>query len=96
MLDSFLIVLLHSFAEHILADDLANVLEDEVVRLERRIDTQPIALLLRLDHSNIGIKFLLKASILTARSATTFADAFHLGGAVDTVRIFSTGIVDVS
>jgi hypothetical protein len=84
---------LHAPPERILADDLTDVLENEVVGLKVSIRSQSIAFLFCFDDRDIGVLFPLKALVLASRAAPTIIATLHLGGTIDTVRIFAAGMV---
>jgi len=85
VLDAFFVILLHAPPEDIFANDLADILKDEVISFEILVSTQAVAFLLCLDDCNVCELFTEEALILTSRSASAISDALHFGGAVDTV-----------
>lgn len=93
MLDTFLVILVHAAAEGGLRDDFTNILENKFIRLEVGVGAKAISLLLRLDDRDIGVVLLLKALILACGSTPAISGTFHLGGAIDTVRIFTAGMI---
>lgn len=95
MLDPIFVIFDHALAEGLLGDDLANILEDEIIWLEVGIGAKAITFLLRLDDRDVGVELLLEALILAASSTPAISGAFHLGGTIDTIRIFTTGMVNL-
>lgn len=93
VLDAFLVVHVHSAAKGLLGDDLANILKDEISRLEVGVGPQAVAFLVGLDDRHIGIEVSSKALVLTFCSAGTVVLAFHLRGTIDTIRVLAARIV---
>jgi hypothetical protein len=93
VLDAFLIILMHAPPESRLRDDFTNIFEDEIIRLEILVSTQTEAFLVSLDDRNIGVDLSLKTLVLASVSAAAIPGALHLGGPVDAIRVFATGMV---
>jgi hypothetical protein len=94
VLDALLVVLHHSVAEGGLVDDLAEVLEDEVIGLQVSICPQAESLLLGLDDRDVGVLLALEPLVLAALPAVAIAiDTLDFGRPVDAVRVFTAGVV---
>lgn len=94
VLDALAVVLDHPVPERRLIDDLANVLENEVVWLQVPVRPQAEPLLVGLDDRNIGILLALKPLVLTTRPAVAVSIyALNFGRAVDAVGILATSVV---
>lgn len=94
MLDAFFIVLVHPPPKRGLGDDLADVLENEIISIQIFVHAESIAFLVCLDDGHVGVLLVLEALILAVSSAPAITGALHFCGTVDAVRILSTGIVD--
>jgi hypothetical protein len=90
MLDAFFIVLPHPTPELRLANHLAHIFEDQLVRIQIGLCTQPESLLLGLDDGDWRVLFLLESLVPTVWSAPTVAHALDLGRTVDAIGVFAT------
>lgn len=88
MFDLLLIVESHTAPKLSLGNDFTDVLEDELVRSQIGLGTEPIAFLFGLDDGDIGIFLSLESLILAVRATSAITHALYLGGAVDAVGIF--------
>lgn len=88
--DFLYIVILHTLAKCIFVDDLANILEDEISRLQIGIRSKSKSFFLCLDDGHVGILFSREALILAFPAAPAVADALHFRRAVNAIRIFAT------
>jgi hypothetical protein len=94
VLDALPVVFHHSVAEGGLVDDLAEVLEDEVIGLQVGICPQAESLLLGLDDRDVGVLLALEPLVLAALPAVAIAtDTLDFGRPVDAVRVFTAGVV---
>lgn len=94
MPDALLVVLNCTSAECGLIDDFANILENEFVGLQVCVCTESEPLFLGLDDGHISVLFALKPLILAlVPTVAVSVNTLHFGGPIDTVRVFTTGMV---
>jgi len=93
MLDTLLVILMHSLAESIFTNNFADIFEDKIVGSQIRIGSEAIAFFLCLENCDGAVLLALEAFVLAFEATSTVNDAFNLSRTVDAVGIFATGSV---
>jgi hypothetical protein len=80
----------HPTPELRFTDHLADIFEDQLVRIQIDLCTQSEPLLFGLDDGNWRVLLFLKSLVSTVWSAATVAHALDLGRTVDAIGVFAT------
>lgn len=93
VLDPFVIILNHAASKLWLVDDFTNILPNETAGSNVSICSETITFLFGFDYRDCGVLLLLETLVLAAGAAPAISDTLHFCSPIDTVGIFSTGIV---